>query len=410
MMKHPASGTLGHTQFMVFANAASGDAARATSKELGFTHTHMAEGTVDEAVAYLSQHPSPEILLVEIGDAEAAPAQLDALADVVNLHTKVLVTGTVDSIRFYHWLSDLGIDGYLLQPFTATELKHAIAKGSIKKAEALEEKAGEAKKVIAVIGARGGVGTTLMASNLAALFARNHHQPTALVDLDPYFGCAALSLDLEPGRGLRDALEKPDRVDALFLERVMVKPFANLGVLSAEEPLMDVIKAQDNAGEMIFAALREKFSIMVVDLPRQMNPLTRQVLAMADHVIIVAEPQITSLRDTLRLKDYLVDTLKRPVPQVILNRVGLSAANELSAKEFAKNYGHAPVAQFAFLHEVVAQTAQGELLDTLPKLNVLMNPLRALARTLLGTLEEKDAPPPQKATAGALLARLKGGK
>lgn len=408
MMKHPASGTLGHTQFMLFANADSVAAATIAAKELGFIHTHIVEGNVDAAIEYLTQQASPEILVVEIGDAQTAPKQLDALADVVNPHTKVLVTGTVDSIRFYQWLSDLGIDGYLLQPFTAAELKQAIAKGSMKKKDAGEAKEQFSKKMIAVIGARGGVGTTTIASKLAVIAASDLNRSTALVDMDPYFGCVALSLDLEPGRGLRDALEKPDRVDALFLERTMVKVMDRLAILSAEEPLMDAMKVQDNAGEMIFAALKEKFPAIIVDLPRQMNALSRYVLMHADHVIIVAEPQITSLRDSLRVKDYLVDQLKRPAPRVILNRVGLSQNNELSPQEFAKHYGHEVAAKFNFLHEVVGQTARGELQAPLPKLAGSMNQLRSLLRELLEVGEEEaTAAAPAK---GGLMALLKGGK
>lgn len=409
MMKHPASGTLGHTQFMLFANAASAEAAREAVKDLGFKHTHIVEGNVEAAVEYLAQQASPEILVVEIGNADIAPKQLDALADVVNPHTKVIATGTVDSIRFYHWLSDLGIDGYLLQPFTAAELKQAIAKGSIKKTEAKEEQENATKKIIAVIGARGGVGTTMIATKVAVISASEHQKPTALIDLDPYFGCVALSLDLEPGRGLRDALEKPDRVDALFLERTMVKPMPNLGILSAEEPLMDAIKLQDNAGDMIFAALKEKFAVMVVDLPRQMNPLTRYVLSVADHVIIVAEPQISSLRDALRVKDYVVDTLKRTTPLVILNRIGMSANNELTHEEFTKNYGHAPSAKFDYNKEIMTQTARGELQETTSKLNGVMSSLRKMTRDILG-IEHDVQDSAKTGKSGSLMARLKGGK
>ena len=409
MTTQSSSGILGNVQLMLFANAASGDAVRVAAKELGFTQVRIEVGTVATATDYLTTNASPEILIVEIGNAETAPAQLDALADVVNPHTKVLATGNVDSIRFYQWLSDLGIDGYLLQPFSPTEVKQAIAKGSIKKAETADTSPTDHKKIIAVIGARGGVGTTMVATNLAALLARDFVQPTALVDLDPYFGCVALSLDLEAGRGLRDAMEKPDRVDALFLERVMVKPFTNLGILSAEEPLMDNIALQANAGEMIFAALKEKYNWMVVDVPRQMNPITRYVLAKADHILIVAEPHITSLRDSLRLKDYVVDTLKRPAPMMLLNRVGLSAGNELSPKEFAKNYGHEVSAQCSFVHEVVAATAQGELLTAVPKLNAVLNPLRALTKRLVGELASDDTEKPAR-EGGSLLGRWKGRK
>ena len=407
MTKSPSSGTLGHTQLISFANASCADAIGLAAKELGFTQVKIETGDVAMATEYFSQNTSPEILIVEIGTAQEAPAQLDALADMLNPHTKVLATGNVDSIRFYQWLSDLGIEGYLLQPFSAGELKAAIVKGNIKKPEASASDT-KAKKIIAVIGARGGVGTTMIATSLAAIMVQDYHITTALVDLDPYFGSVALALDLEPGRGLRDALEKPDRVDGLFLERVMVKPFAGLGILSAEEPLMDTITMQPNAGEMIFAALKEKSTCIVVDLPRQMNPMTRHVLAHADHVIIIAEPQITSLRDSLRIKDYLVDQLKRPAPLVVLNKVGVSAANELSAKEFAKNYGHEVRAQFHFTHDIVAATAQGELLSATPKLNALLNPLRAIAREFIGETGDDDAKAAPEA--GGLLSRLKGRK
>ncbi len=409
MTRHPASGTLGTMQLLVFANAACHDACNEAGKELGFTQVRLEAGDAASATEFLSQHPSPEILIVEIGTQDEAPAQLDALAEMVNPHSKVIATGKVDSIRFFQWLSDLGVDGYLLQPFTATELKQAIAKGTIKKAEAAAAMPVEDKKLIAVVGARGGVGTTMVATNLAALMARELELSTALADFDPYFGSVALAMDLMPGRGLRDALDKPDRVDALFLERVMIKPFPNLSLLSAEEALTEVITAQPNAGEMILAALREKFRIIIADLPRQMNPLTRHVLAQADHVLLVADPQVTSLRDSLRFRDYMIEHVKRPAPVLLLNRVGLSSANEISAKEFAKHYAHEVVAELPYLQEAIAATAEGHLMMDVPKLQPLVQPLRGLARQFSGTKEEaKQAGESPKL--GGLLGRVMGKK
>lgn len=400
------SGTLGSVQLIAFADEASLEAVRTASQELGFVRTHISAGKVAEATDYLKQHASPEILLVEIGLPEQAAAELDALANFVNPHTKVMATGKVDSIRFYQWLSDLGIEGYLLQPFTAAELKQAIAKGAIKKPPAADDAGKNIQKIVAVMGARGGVGTTMVATNLAATFAKEYGLNSAVVDLDPYFGAVALSLDLEPGRGLRDAFEKPDRVDALFLERVMVKPFPLLSALSAEEPLSDAIQMQPNAGEMILAALKEKFQMIVVDVPRQMNPMTRHILSQSDHVVIVAESQITCLRDSLRIRDYVVDTLKRPEPLIMLNRVGVSPANELSYKEFAKNYGHAVTSLLPFMHEAIAASAQGALLMSVPKLAPMVNMHKKLARSILGEMTA-DAGKPKNAS---LLGRIKGSK
>jgi pilus assembly protein CpaE len=156
---------------------------------------------------------------------------------------------------------------------------------------------------------------------------------------------------------------------------------------------------------MMLAALQEKFRCILFDVPRQMNTLTRHMLAQADHVVIVAEPQITALRDTLRIKDYLVDTLKRPVPKLVLNRVGISAANELAAKEFAKHYGHAVSAALPFMHEAVAAGAQGELWHVDSKLRPLMQAMRGLAQTLVGDATTDAA---SRAPRAGMLARLKG--
>ena len=187
----------------------------------------------------------------------------------------------------------------------------------------------------------------------------------------------------------------------------MVKPFNQLSILSAEEALTETIAMQANAGEMMLAALREKFRVIVADVPRQMNPLTRHILSQADHVIIVAEPQVTALRDSLRLKDYLVDGLKRPTPLVVLNRVGLSSANEVSARDFEKNYGHAVSASLPFMHEAVAAGAQGELLNTVPKLSTVLNPLRGLAKHIVGEVENDEA---ASEKSGSILNRFLGKK
>lgn len=390
MSATPVSGTLGEVQFMAFASASSGDALRDGAAMLGFTKTVIQNGTVREATEYLRAHASPEILLIEVTSAEDAPLQLDALAEVVNPHTKVLVCGPLDSYRFYHWLMDLGIHEYVLQPFTAVQLKQAIVKGAAKKQEAGVGTTPQAKKLVAVMGARGGVGTTTIASNLGALLAREQHLATAIIDLDPYFGSVALAFDLEAGRGLRDALEKPDRVDSLFLERVMVKPFAPLSILSAEEPLGEVMVPQGNAGDMLFAAVREKFGMVVVDVPRQMNALSRYVLANADAVVVVADPQLMALRDSLRIKDYLVDTLKRPAPHLLLNRVGMAAKHELSLKEFSKHYGGEVALHLPYLPDAIAASAEGALLVNTPKTLAALAPLQALAVTLSGVEAVED--------------------
>lgn len=348
-------------------------------------------GTAAEAAEYLKTHPSPQTLIVEIPGAEHAARMLDALADVVNPSTRVIVTGKVDTFSFYHWLMGLGIHDYLLQPFNEQQLASSLMKGTATPAPAgSNEKTAKPAMTIALLGARGGVGATTLATALASLMANENTIPTALIDLDAQFGSVALGLDLEPSRGLRDALEKPDRIDTLFLERVMMKLGNNLSILSAEEPLAEQIVPHAQAGELLFTALREKFGVLVVDVPRQMNVMTRYVLGNADHVIIVSEPSILSLRDALRVKDYVVDTLKRPAPMIVINREGYSSKTEPSRNEFAKHLGTDPVAHVPFMAGIIAASGKGDDVAADKKLKAAIEPLRVLAKQFLNT-DESDA-------------------
>lgn len=367
---------------------ASADAVRAVSG------AQLQGGDAAAATEFLRNNPSPQALLVEIPSADAAPKLLDALADRVHPSTKVIITGKVDTLSFYQWLMGLGIQEYLLAPFTATQLEAALNKpeGGVAAAAAKTPTG----KLVAVIGARGGVGTSTIATNLAALFALEQKLPTALVDLDPHFGSVALGLDLEPGRGMRDALEQPDRVDGLFLDRVLIKPFANLSILSAEEPLQETLNPQANAGQVLFSALGEKFRMVVADLPRQMGPLTRHVLAHADKILLVSEPHLIDLRDALRLKDYVVEQLKRPAPLLVINREGIAGKQELSMGDYAKHYGGTPTLRLKFLADAYAASAQGELLVKNPKLASALEPLRSLAAKLSGVAGSVQEEKPRK--------------
>ena len=356
----------------------------------GTAEFRIEPGTILEATAYLKTNPSPAMLVVELPTGDPAPDLLDALADVVNGNTRVIVVGRTDTLTFYQWLMGLGIHDYLLAPLTEQTLEASLDKGN--HPSAASEAAPHAKKLIGVIGARGGVGTTTIATNLAAIFAQTHSLPTGLIDLDPHFGSVALSLDLEPGRGMRDALEKPDRIDSLFLERAMVKLLPHLSILSAEEPLHEIALPHANTGPMLFTVLAEKFSVVVADLPRQMNPLTRHVLAHADQLVLVAEPQLLDLRDALRIHDYVTEQLKRPAPLLLINREGAGGGkHELSLGEITKHYGSAPIGHIPLLPEAFAANAQGRLLIDNPKLERALAPLYTMATRLSDSMEGKAA-------------------
>lgn len=312
---------------------------RATIKNFaeahGWAESCVMQGDISTATTYFKDHPSPVLLLVEIPSAEAAPDLLDGLANVCDPHTKVIIIGNVNEYSFYCWLVDIGVFSYLLRPLTKEMLETAYQK-SIDQAPVASVAVSEPTKIISVIGARGGVGASTVALNLAGIFADKANKKIALVDIDPQEGTLSLTLDIEPARGLRDALEKPERIDPLFIDRVMSKPSNNLWVLSAEEPIQETIQTSAATAEALIRELSSKYDVVILDIPRRMGAFERECLKSSNNVLLVAELSLLSLRDTLRLSDLMVDIFKMKPPMVIVNRSGMSSKSEMSLADFEK--------------------------------------------------------------------------
>ena len=219
----------------------------------GWPENVIHSGDISTAVTFLKTNPSPKVLFADIASADTVPAALDALADVCDPGTTVMVSGKVNEYSFYCWLMEVGISHYLLQPFTLDALEAAYTKATESTNPAAKtENAKKDAKIITVLGSRGGSGATTVCVNMAWILSHRLHQKTALLDFDPQLGTVALALDLEPGRGLREALEKPDRIDGLFVDRVMVRVNDTLSILSTEEPLEENIIANESAAESLF--------------------------------------------------------------------------------------------------------------------------------------------------------------
>ena len=338
-------------------------------------------GDIGTAIEYLKTHPSPVLLLVEIPSASAASALLDNLANVCDPETKVITIGDVNEYSFYCWLMDIGISSYLLRPLTSPMLENAYQKST---ATAQPQTMQEHKPgmVIAVIGARGGVGATTLALNLAGVFAECSAKKVALVDFDPQEGSISLQLDIEPSRGLRDALEKPDRIDGLFIERVMTRPHPNLAVISAEESIQEAVHISEYAADALLKELCDKFDVIVLDIPRHLNPFSKQALKKSDHVLLVAELTLQSLRDTLRLSDLMHDQLKMKLPQLVINRFGMAPKQEMSVADFEKGTNMKMIQRVAFVPDIFMQIGT-DIPSISMKKHPDTNPLYELAASLV---------------------------
>jgi pilus assembly protein CpaE len=309
---------------------------RETARALGWPADHVHTGGVQRAVLALAATNSPTLLLVDLG---AAPVMEDvsALADVVEPGTAVIACGGTNDVRFYRALIASGIADYLPKPFTEEQLRDAIdrAQKLNNPAHGADSTAAKAHHMVAVIGVRGGVGTSSVAVSLAWMLAEQS-KPTALLDLDLHFGTAALALDLEPGRGLTEALENPGRVDGLFLERALVQASNNLGILSAETPISHPLALDTNAFHKLQEEIRGAISHAVLDLPRHMLVQHPSLLQDVDMIVLVVELTLAAARDTIRLVTWLKTNAPSARLILVANKVPAGGREELARKEFEK--------------------------------------------------------------------------
>lgn len=320
--------------FMAFA---ADDATRAAmieaAERTGFEVTAVVNGDPMLAAASLKEIPTPEVLVVDLDGELPARAAVERLAEVCDPGTHVVFVGSLNDVTFYRELKSAGVGDYLVKPITATSLADALRKPEPMVAEVQQVSTSEGLR-IGVIGARGGVGTTSIATSIAWLLAEERDIHTALVDFDVSFGNVALALDLEPSRGLADAMENPARVDDLFIERATLMLTEKLGVLASEADPANCRTAPDAAAGLC-AHLARSFGVVVFDLPRSFAG-DAAFIAGLDHIVLVSEPTLTGLRDIVRLRTMLLGQgISEAAIHVVINRIGMLAKGELDAKTIA---------------------------------------------------------------------------
>ena len=304
------------------------------ANDLGFGNASILQGAISEAVQHLAKVSTPQLLLVDLSGSADPLADLASLAEVCDEGTQVVTVGDVNDIGLYRRLVGVGVNDYLVKPISAEMLGSALTRVEEQPPE--EAPTPGQGKLICVIGARGGVGATSVAVNMAWSMAHEQQKRVALVDLDVFFGNCGLTLDLESGRGFREALENPSRIDGLFIERAMVRESDNLYVLTAEESLDQTLAFNTSAVELLLDHLRRDFDCVVLDLPRFAARTQMSVLAPPSAVILVSEPSLSGMRDTNRLAALFKQNGCKADVSVALNRVGANKNAELSKADFER--------------------------------------------------------------------------
>ena len=311
------------------------DVLRPVVIEMGWQPEKCNKGGLRNAVQSLSISASPNILMVDLSESGDPLRDINALAEVCEPGTVVIAVGQVNDVRLYRDLLASGIHDYLLKPLSPGQVRDSLVNAQAVFANPKQHDPSAAKKHIstAVIGTRGGVGASTIATSLAWLFSADEKSPTALLDLDVHFGTGALALDLEPGRGLTDAIENPGRIDGLFIERAMIRANDHLAILSAEAPMSSPLMTDGAAFVQLEEEFRQAFEMTVIDLPRNMLINFPNLLADVNVVLVVTEMTLASARDAIRILSWLKSNAAHVQPIVIANKVQAGVA-EISKADF----------------------------------------------------------------------------
>ena len=333
-----AIGGAGRPSFLAFvADEGSEAALRGGLIDLLGGNMSIRRGDVVAAARALEREPTPHVLVVDITGVADPIAALERLATVCTPDVRLLAVGERSDIGFYRQMTrDLCIAEYISKPMTRDSVSRLFAPHLLGGETAAASRGGH---VVAVCGVRGGVGATTIAVNLALQLAETGRGHVALLDMHLRGGTAGLLLGLHPGAGLRVVLEEPDRVDALFLERVAIPVEDRLQLIAAEEALESLPQPTEEGVRRLLELLQHRFNQVVVDLPMPPGPAERIVLAAARHVALVMGPDVANIRDAVGAR-RLVGSGGASRVMTVLNRAGQPGM--LKTKLVEEGLGTAP--------------------------------------------------------------------
>ncbi|MBK9080605.1 MAG: AAA family ATPase [Rhizobiales bacterium] len=360
---------------------------------------HMG-GSAAAAEAYRNA-PTPNLIVIEsTSDRATLISQLEELSEFCDAGTKVVVIGRVNDIVLYRALISRGVSDYLVAPFTVVDLIRAVSELYNTPG------AGALGRVIAVTGAKGGAGASTVAHNLAWSIAVDHEVSTILVDMDLGFGTAGLDFNQDPPQGVAEAVFSPERLDQNFVDRLLSKCGANLSMLAAPATLERCYDIAETAFDPLMDILRATTPVAVLDVPNAWNAWTRRILVGADEVVVVASPELASLRNTKNILDQLRAARPNDFPaRLVLNNVGVLKRPEIAAPDFGKSVETDATLSIPFDPKLFGTAANnGQMIAEVEPANKIAAGFTDLARSLLGRGETKKQ---KKTLLDPILSRLR---
>lgn len=367
-------------------------------RRMARAHVDVRNGGIMAAAQAFSEATTPDVLILETeGHRDQVLSELSQLAQVCDPSTKVVLIGHVNDVILYRELIRQGLSEYLVAPVHQLQVIDAVS------SLFNDPGADPIGRIVAFIGAKGGVGSSTIAHNVAALASGEYKVDTIVTDLDLAFGTAGLNFNQDPAHGIAEAIASSDRIDQTMVERLLTKCSDRLSLLSAPAQVEKSLGIEDGSLEPIIDAIRCSAPLIILDIPNLWSVWSKQLLVGADDVIITSTPDLASLRNTKNIFDFL--TAARPndkAPLIILNQVGVQKRPEIPVAEFAKAIGVEPTVVIPFdAHVFGTAASNGQMLSEVGPKSKAAEQVAMLGQLLIG--KNPEAP---SSKGGSALSKL----
>ncbi|TPM28628.1 CpaE family protein [Mesorhizobium sp. B2-3-5] len=367
-------------------------------------HLKVHMGGIPTAIEFYQSAPTPNLILLESrSEPKQLLEQLAQLSEHCDPSSKVVVIGHYNDVGLYRELIRSGISEYVIAPVSMADIVSVVSSIFV------DPEAEPLGRSVAFVGAKGGVGSSTIAHNVAWAMSSLFKSEVVVADLDLAFGTANINFDQDPAQGIAEAVFSPERIDEVYLDRLLTQCAEHLSLLAAPSTLERVYDFDPDAFAQLVDTAQRSVPLLVLDVPHVWTGWAKNTLVKADEIVITATPELANLRNTKNL----LDMLKRlrpndPPPKLIINQTGVPKRPEISPSDFAEPLGLTPMSVIGFDPVLFGNAANnGRMLGEMDAKNQVVATINEIAHVLTGRSEIRTK---KKAGLGSLLGKLSRNK
>jgi len=373
----------------------------ASDRRMSKAHLKVHMGGLPTAIDFYQSAATPNLIILESREEpKQLLASLEKLAEVCDQTTRVVVIGHYNDVGLYRELMRSGISEYVVAPISMADIVSVISGIFV------DPEAEPIGKSIAFIGAKGGVGSSTIAHNVGWAMSTLFTSEVVVADMDLAFGTANINFDQDPAQGIAEAVFAPERIDEVYLDRLLSQCAERLSLLDAPSTLDRTYDFDAEAFAQIIDTAQRSAPALILDVPHIWSGWSRTTLTHADEVVITATPELANLRNAKNMVDMLRKLRPNdPPPRLVINQSGVPKRPEISVEDFSEPLGIEPIAVIPFDPQLFGNASNnGRMLGEMEAQHAIVHTINEMAHVLTGRAEAK---PRKKSGLEGLLERLK---